>query len=51
MFKSGPFYLARAGTAKVFIDHFDLMETKLACVIGQSILPTLTLLVVNHLPR
>jgi hypothetical protein len=50
MFESGPFYLARTGTAKVLIDYFDLLETELTCMIGKSILPALTLLVVDHLP-
>src|SRR6476661_9683713 len=49
VFKARPFHLTRPGTAQILVDHFDLLEAELPCVIRQAILPALALLVVNHL--
>ena len=48
-FESGPLNFAGAGTPEVLIDNLNLMKSKLAGVIGQSILPALALQIVNHL--
>jgi len=44
-------HLAGPRASKILVDYLDLLETKLASVVGQAILPTLALLVVNHLSR
>jgi hypothetical protein len=36
---------------QIFIDYLDLLEAKQASLISKTVLPTLALLVVNHLPR
>jgi hypothetical protein len=43
--------LTGSGTAEIFVDHFDLLKAKLACVIGKTVLPALALLVMDDLPR
>ena len=37
--------------SKILVDDLDLLEAKLASVVGQAILPALAFLVVNHLSR
>ena len=44
-------YLAGPRAAKVLVDYLDLLETKLARMVGQAILPALAFLVVNYLSR
>ncbi len=34
--ESRPLYLARAGTAQIFVDDLDLLEAKLARVVGEA---------------
>jgi len=51
MLKARPLYLAGARATKILVNDLDLLEAKLASVVGQTILPTLALLVVNHLAR
>jgi hypothetical protein len=51
MLEPGTLHLAGSRTAKILVDYLHLLESKLTSVVGRSILPTLTLLVVNHLSR
>ena len=44
-------HLAGPSASKILVDYLDLLEAKLACVVGQAILPALAFLVVNHLSR
>ena len=44
-------YLAGPRASKILVDYLDLLEAKLASVVGQAILSALAFLVVNHLPR
>ena|SRR5579885_93726 len=51
MLESRALHLAGARASKILVDYLDLLESKLASVIGQAILPALAFLVVNHLSR
>jgi hypothetical protein len=44
-------HLAGPSASKILVDYLDLLEAKLASVVGQAILPPLAFLVVNHLSR
>jgi hypothetical protein len=44
-------HLAGPRASKILVDNLDLLEAKLASVVGQAILPALAFLVVKHLPR
>jgi hypothetical protein len=44
-------HLAGPRASKILVDDLDLLEAKLASVVGQAILPALAFLVVNHLSR
>jgi hypothetical protein len=44
-------HLAGPSASKILVDYLDLLEAKLASVVGQAILPSLAFLVVNHLSR
>src|ERR1700733_7788334 len=50
-FKSGALHLTGTRAPQIFIDYLDLLEAKQASLISKTELPTLALLVVNHLPR
>jgi hypothetical protein len=43
--------LAGTGSAKILVDSLNLLETQLAGVFGEAVLPSLALLIVNHLAR
>ena len=49
MLESRALHLAGSRASKILVDYLDLLEAKLASVVGQAILPALALLVVNHL--
>ncbi len=51
MLEPRPLHLAGTRASKILVDYLDLLEAKLASVVGQAILPALAFLVVNHLPR
>src|SRR5437764_3956979 len=51
MLESRALHLAGARAPEILIDDLDLLEAKLASVVGQAILPALAFLVVNHLSR
>jgi hypothetical protein len=38
-------------SSQILVDYLDLLEAKLASVVGQAVLPALSFLVVNHLSR
>jgi len=51
MLESGAFHLAGSRASKILIDYLDLLEAKLASVVGQAILAALAFLVMNNLSR
>ena len=51
MLESGALHLAGPRATEILVDNLDLLEAKLASVVGQAILPALAFLVVNHLSR
>jgi len=51
MLEARTLHLAGPRTSKILVDYLDLLEAKLASVVGQAILPALAFLVVNHLSR
>jgi hypothetical protein len=48
-FEAWPLHFARTGTPEVLIDDLYFMKSKLAGVIGQTVLPALALQIVNDL--
>jgi hypothetical protein len=44
-------HLAGPRASKILVYYLDLLEAKLASMVGQAILPALAFLVVNDLPR
>ena len=49
MLESRALHLPGSRASKILVDYLDLLEAKLASVVGQTILPALALLDVNHL--
>ena len=47
--KSSALHKAGPRAYEVFVDHHDVPKTEFVCLVGQTILPSLTLLVVKHL--
>src|SRR6516164_374119 len=51
MLESRALHLAGPRAPEIVVDDLDLLEAKLASVVGQAILPALAFLIVNHLSR
>ena len=49
MLEPWPLHLSGSRAAQILINDLDLLNAKLASVVGQAVLPALTLPVVNHL--
>ncbi len=51
MLETRTLHLAGAGAAQILVDDLDLLEPQLTGVIGETVLPPLAFLIVNHLAR
>lgn len=51
MLEAGALHLARSRTTQILIDNLDALEAELARMVGQTVLTSLALLVMNNLAR